>query len=258
MTSLSDEQVRQKWSEIGVFAEELVDRTGTPNGFAVASGSAFAGDDRHCQPYHASHAVRMSITAAADHLHALCALVLKSGFLHLSAPATLARGALEAASAAVWITSPNLRDERITRALKWNVTDIKDGDKAATEAGLPVPTPLQDRLDKVETVAVARGLTFKPISGGYKSTEAVKEAEAVLAPPLGVLFPWRLASGFAHGRRWSMLAMADTMQKQATKDPGVSNIKMENDYSQVLYLGWAAATVTRGAVRLYDQRAGVF
>jgi hypothetical protein len=243
--------------KIATLADKLISRSETAGGFRVAPGSAFAGDDRHCQPYHASHAAMMSITAAADHLHALCALVLQSGFLHLAAPATLARGVLESASAAVWIANPTLRDERITRALKWNVTDIKDGDKAATGAGLPVPTPLQDRLDKVENVALARGLAFKPISGGYKSTEVVIEAEAVLAPPLGVLFPWRLASGFAHGRRWSMLAFADTMQKQATQDPAVSNIKMENDISRVLYLGWAAATVIQGAVRMYDQRAGI-
>lgn len=124
-----------------------------------------------------SHAVKMEITAAVDHLHALCVLVF-SGFLHLAAPATLARGALETASTAIWIMSPTGRNERITRALQWAVLDIRDSDRATTGAGIPVPTPLQDRLDKVETVAVRRGLDFAKIRVGFTSTHAVTAAEA--------------------------------------------------------------------------------
>jgi hypothetical protein len=144
--------------------------------------------------------------------------------------------------------------ERVERALKWNIKDIKDGNRAAAEAGIPVPTSLQDRIDKVEKVANKRSLPFTPIKGGYTSTEAVKAAEAYLKPPLGGAFPWQLASGFAHGRRWAILAFADTMQKQVTSDPDVSNIKMENDHTKVLYLGMAAAFVVRGAVRVYEER----
>jgi hypothetical protein len=102
----SEEQTRAKWLEIATLAEMLTERSGTENGFSISPGSPLSGDDRHCQPYHVSHAVKVSITSAVDHLHALCALVLRSGFLHLAAPATLARGALECASAAVWMASP--------------------------------------------------------------------------------------------------------------------------------------------------------
>ena len=254
MVMPSEKQVRATWAKIASLAAKLAERSETENGFSISPRSPFAGDDCHCQPYHVSHAVKMSITAAIDHLHALCALVFQSGFLHLAAPAALARGALECASTAVWIASPSKRDERIERALKWNIADVKDSDRAATDAGIPVPTSLQDRKNKIEAVAVKRSLPFKPISGGYKSSDAVKAAEEFLKPPLGVVLPWQLASGFAHGRRWAMLAFADTMQKQATSDPGVVNIKMENDHAKVLYLGLAAATVVQEAVRLYEQR----
>lgn len=251
----SDEQAQAKWQEIDAFATDLVERSATQGTYAVAPGSPFAGDDTHSKPYQVSHAVRMNLTAAADHLHATCALVLKTGLLHLSAPATLARGVLECASTAVWIASPKDRDERITRALKWNIADIRAGNSAATNARLPVPTALEDREAKIEAVADRRSLPFKPIKGGYKSTEAVKATEDYLQPVLGVLLPWQLASGFAHGRRWAMLAFADTMERLATDDPEVVNIKMENDWAQVLYLGLAAADVLGSAVRLYEQRA---
>lgn len=250
----SEEQAQAKWQEIAALAEKLVNRSGIEDGYSISPGSALAGDDARCQPYHASHAVKTNITAAVDHLHALCVLVLNSGFMHLAAPATVARGALECASTAVWIASPSSRDERISRTLRWNATDVKDGDKAATGFGVPVPTPLQDRYDKIEAVANKRSLPFNVIKRGYTSTEAVTAAEDYLKPTLGVVFPWRLASGFAHGRRWAMLAYADTMEKKATSDPNVVNLKMENDYGKLLYLGWAAAVVVKGAVRLYEQR----
>ncbi|WP_328442780.1 hypothetical protein [Amycolatopsis sp. NBC_00438] len=255
MTTPTAEQTQAKWREISAMAEKLAERSGANTGFLVEPGSPLAGDDLHCTPYHASHAVKTSITSAIDHLHALCALVLQSGFLHLAAPATLARGVLECASTAVWIASPTTRDERITRALRWNITDVKDGDRAATGAGIPVPTSLQDRKDKIEAVATKRSLPFKPISGGYTSSEAVAATEVFLKPPLGVVLPWRLASGFAHGRRWAMLAFADRMQQQATTQSGVVNLKMENDLTRVLFLGLAAAQVVKGAVALFEQRS---
>jgi len=255
MTTPTPEQTQAKWREITVLAEELAARSSAVDGFTIAPGSPLAGDDVHCDPYHASHAVKMSITSAIDHLHALCALVVHSGFLHLAAPATLARGVLECASTAIWIASPTTRDERIARALRWNITDVKDGDRAATGAGIPVPTSLQDRKDKIEVVATKRSLPFKPISGGYTSSEAVAAAEAFLKPPLGVVLPWRLASGFAHGRRWAMLAFADRMQQQATTQPSVVNLKMENDFTKVLFLGLAAAQVVKGAVALFEKRS---
>lgn len=250
----TDEQAQAKWLEIDKQATILMERAATEDGYRPAPKSPLAGDDSHSQPYQVSHALRMNIVSAVDHLHATCALVLRSGFLHLAAPATLARGVLECAATAIWIASPTTRDERITRTLKWTIQDAKDGIRAATSAGAPVPTPLQTWKAKIEAVANKRSLPITPITGGYKSSEAVKAAEDYLKPPLGVVLPWQLASGFAHGRRWAMLAFADTMQKQATNDPGVTGLKWENDWSRVLYLGLAAASVLIGAVRLFDQR----
>jgi hypothetical protein len=163
---------------------------------------------------------------------------------------------LECASTAIWLVRADASDERITRALKWNVADVRDGDRAFTDAGLPVPTPLQARLDKIEVVATRCGLAFKPISGGYRSSDAVKEAQNLLdRSPFGVLMPWPLASGNAHGRRWSTMAFADTMQKQPTSDPDVSGLRIENDWNRVAFFGLAAATTVKAAVALYEKRA---
>lgn len=254
MAMPTDEQAQAKWLEIDKQATILMERSATADGYSPAPRSPLASDDTHSQPYQVSHVLRMNIVSAADHLHAMCALVLRTGFLHLAAPATLARGVLECASTAIWIASPTTRDERITRALKWTIEDVKGGHRAGACAGIPVPTPLQVWEAKFEAVAIKRSLPFKQIRGGYKSSEAVKAAEDYLKPPLGVVLPWQLASGFAHGRRWALLAFADAMEKQATNDLTVTGIKWENNWARVLYLGLAAASVLLGAVRLFDQR----
>jgi hypothetical protein len=251
---VSEEQAQTKLREIATFADTLIERSATPQGFAIEPKSSLAGDDMHTDPYQTSHAVKMSITYAADHLHGLCALVLNSGFLHLAAPFTVARGALESASAAIWIASPQSRDERVRRTLRWNIKDVKDGSKAADDAGIPIPTPLADRKRKIEAVAAKRSIPFTEIKNGYTSTEAVEAAEKYVNNPMGVLFPWRVASGFAHGRRWSMLAFSEVMEKAATSTPGVTNVKMENDFSRVLFFAMAAALTIKGAIALYEKR----
>lgn len=257
MDVLTDAQVAHAWEQIEVQAHRLALRTGSEGGFSVAPGSALADDDQASAPYQVSHAVRTSITAATDHLHALCVLALRSQILHVSAPATVARGVLECASAAVWIMSPPNRTERITRSLKWNMQDIRDGDKAATKAQIPVRTVLTVRQDKVRSFAIQRSIAYKTVKDGYSSTDAVTAAESYLRPPLGVLLPWQIASGFAHGRRWAMIAYSDQVRKPSTEAPDVVNVKMENDLGKALYLALAGASVLQSAVNLFDQYSKV-
>lgn len=251
---LSDVEIELAWKKIKTLADHLIERSSRKNGFSIESGSPLDGDDKHSLPYQVSHVIRTEITAAVDHLHALSVLVLNSGFIHLAAPATVARGALETASAAIWIMGPAGRDERITRALKWAVQDIKDSDRVATGAGLPVPTSLQNRLNKVEAVAARRGLDFTQIRQGYTSTEAVMAAEAHKNSPLGVVLPWRLSSGLAHGRRWPQLALMD-LEKRSPANSGVMLVKLENDLGKLLAVAYPAAHTLSGTIALFDQRA---
>ncbi|ROP40709.1 hypothetical protein [Saccharothrix texasensis] len=256
MTTESDEQRAQaKLIEIAEFATRLIDRSGTPEGFNIQPGSPLAVDDSLSSPYQVSFAARACLTTAIDHLHAACALVLKTGFLHVAAPATVVRGVLECASTALWMLAPAASEERITRGLRWYIKDVSDGDKAATEIGISVPTPLQKRKDKIKAVADARGLPFDTIKRGYSSTEAVTAAKTHLDSqhPLDVLFYWRLCSGFAHGRAWPMLGFAEVLEKLPTADPTVSMTKTENTYERVLALTMTAALTTKSAVVLYDK-----
>lgn len=260
MTSLTEAQIVDQWRRIDQVASLLAQRLGSQDGFAVAPGSQLARDDADTYPYHVSTAIALAISAAVDHLHGLCILALHSGWLHLSATASLARGALECASAAVWISCVDDGDERLTRALRWHIADIKDGDRAAKTANVPIPTSLETRKAKVAGVAARRALKFSTIGAGYQSSEAVKAADAYLQLQqlsTGVHTPWQMASGFAHGRSWSRLADESILTKTPTEDPDVSNVKMEPNLGRLLYLALPAEQATSGAVRLFDRLAKV-
>jgi hypothetical protein len=183
-------------------------------------------------------------------------LVLDANVLHVAALATLARGSLETSTTAIWMIAPTSRDERITRALQWQVKNIKDGDNAVTEEGLVVPTPRADRLDKVKAVATAQGLDWRVIKDGYTSTRAVSAAQTHSNSPLYLLFAWRLCSGFAHGRPWAYLGYSE-LERNATANADIVNVKMSTDLGRILYLALSAAAALREAEKLFDLRASV-
>ena len=198
----------------------------------------------------------MCLTAAVDHLHAVKVLVVDQRVIHLAAPASLARGALENLAAAYWVLGPESRDERIARALRWHAKNFKDQETAVAHLDLPHHKPLETKLKKLDSVAARRGLEAQPLHRGYTSTEAVTFAEAK-APDLelGVLLPWRLCSGFAHGRPWAYLGMSDREEAE-TDDENVVNLRLTSNETKALYPTLAAMRLLQRLLRLYQARSG--
>jgi len=255
MVTIPDEdQAKALLVKMADTAANWIEWIGTPDGLLVGTGSALQGDDAASQQFSVSHALRTCIGAAVDHLHGLYALVLKTGFLHMNTPATVARGALESAATAIWIACPDTRDERVKRTLSWFFKDVKDGNSAATGAGIAVPTPLQDRIDKLERVAADRGLPDKV--KGYTSTEAVEAAKAHLGPEkMDILLMWRLCSGFAHGRSWPILGFASNITTPIPGRPDLVGVKSENSFTRVLAMALTAHDAVQVALELYQFRA---
>lgn len=254
--TVSESDIESKWLEMSPLIDRMMERVGTRGEFSVASGSSLAGDDRASDPYQTSHALQMCLTAGVDHLHALKELVLGRGVVHVAAPASLARGALENFGVAYWILGPADRSERILRTLKWHAKNAKDGSTALA----PLPSmnglSLEQKLAKLYAVASRRGLLNKDVKAGYSSTEAVTYAE-VSAPdlPLGVVLPWRLCSGFAHGRPWAYLGSLNRVEERSETDPDVVNVQLTSDLSKVLYPSLAALQLLERYLRLYERRS---
>lgn len=248
---ISDADIEAKWAQISPLIERMKERIGTPGEFPIGENSSLLGDDTASTPYHVSHAVRMCMTAGVDHLHAVKSLVIDGGLLHIAAPFSLTRGALENFSAAYWILHPTTRNDRIERALRWQAKNFKDGNTAISEFALPNQTPLETKLLKLDAVAQNRGITAN-IRTGYTSTSALQYVEANSS--LKVLFPWRMCSGFAHGRPWAYLNISST-ESTATTDPGVVDVQMTSSLGTVLYPALEALHLLQVLLRLYKERA---
>jgi hypothetical protein len=254
--TFSEADAWKKWHEIAPLLDRMMQRVGTEGDFPVLAGSSLAGDDAAASPYQVSHVLRLCITAGVDHLHAAKVLVVDKQVIHIAAQALLARGALETLAAAYWVLDPVRRDERVTRALRWHAKNMRDAEKAAGHLRLPAHQPLESKLAKLDSIAAKRGLDPKIVRGGYTSTETVTFAESHAADlPLGVVLPWRICSGFAHGRPWAYLGVSDR-EVVDTGEADVLGIRLTSNASKALYPVLAAMHLLQRLLRVYQQRSG--
>ena len=254
--TFDEDGAKTKWQALAPLVERMMERVGTRGEFPIAAGSSLAGDDAAADPYQVSHVIRMCITAGTDHLHAAKVLIVDQQVVHVAAPASLARGALETLAAAFWVLQPTRRDERVTRSLRWHAKNMRDAEAAVGDLNLPGHRPLEEKLLKLDVVAAKRSLDTMAIRGGYTSTETVKCAEEHASNlPLGVVLPWRVCSGFAHGRPWAYLGVSDVHVTE-TGEGDVVGVRLTSNLAKALYPSLAAIHLLERLLRLYEQRSG--
>lgn len=255
---VTEAQAWEKWQEIGGLIDALARRSDTRGEWSPYPGSSLAGDDQASNPYQVSHAVTQCLTAGIDHAHAVKSLVVDHQVLHTAAPASLARGFLENMATAFWLLHPSQRQERVARAMKWHVRNIHDQAEALGDVStMPAPhrTP-GDRIAQAVAIGEAAGVTDgEYVRRGYRPGHAVEYAdrEAGLRGT-GVMFSWRLCSGFVHGRPWAYLGALE-QQRLDTADPGILDVRMTNDLARSLYPVLTGMHLTEVVLKLHRQRS---
>lgn len=252
--SLPDAIVHRRWEELAVDIEQLNDRVSDDDdAFPVSPGSSLARDDEASGPYRVSYVVHSGLIAGIDHLHALKSLILDAGVVHVAAPFSLTRGALENFAMAAWVLNGQTQAERVSRALRWQAKNVKDSDRATSGKGIPGSRPIAERWGRLDEVADRHSLgrTYRK---GYTSTETVEAAEAAF-PELrfGVLFPWQLCSGFAHGRPWAIQG-ASERNVFDNGDPDTVTVRLNSTLSTVLYPTVASVDLVRALLELLAAR----
>ena len=226
--ALSPAKIDALWTKFESDVDRMMDRVNDAMDFAVSPGSSLAGDDRVSDPYQVSHAVQMCIVAGVDHLHAMKSLFLDLNVLHSAAPFTLVRGALEIFSSAFWILHPARRSTRVERVLRWNAKNFHDQHPALESLSLSDVGQRDAKYARLGEIANRRGIPENDVKAGYQSTEAVRYVDTN-APTCDPLLPWRMCSGYAHGRPWVFLGMADEDMFEKTDDPGVLRARVTSD-----------------------------
>lgn len=248
-----DQAVAAKWAKISPLIDRLVERAGDEADFEHRRDSALTGDDRATSPYNTSHAFRQSLTAAIDHLHAAKTLVHDVGMVHLGAPATLARSALENAATGWWLLEPRGRDERVLRTLRWYSRNFRDQHTALDDTTLIPERTLEQKLGKVRAIAAKRGLNPDQAAGGYKMSTVIEAHTA--GTRTDSKFGWQLASGFAHGRPWAYLG-ALSQDRRPSDEDGIMKVRLTNTVQLGLWPTLTALHAVEDTLRLWEQRAG--
>jgi hypothetical protein len=227
---------------------------GEPTQRRPERGSPMQADDERLNLYQISFATWHSLSHAVDHLNCLRALVHDARVLHMYAPYTLVRGALENACASVWMLQSPDRTERVLRRLRIAVNDISHGEEARALTGQIGPRTKAERLAQVRQIARQCGAdedqAVKTV--GYK--EIVSAAGD--GNPIFVL-AWKLCSGIAHGDFWTTRAAADMVPLlgQSTP-PGSGAFAVSANIGRLVQMTSLAVGMTRRGWQLYDTCRG--
>lgn len=146
----------------------------------------------------------------------------------------------------------NDRKERITRALRLNAADIRDGQTAVAEFGESLPTHLDIQLEQICAVGARSHISSSSINKWPKFTEIVKAAGPASHRALGA---WRVCSGLAHGKRWPTLTFLKHTMVGEDPTTGAAHIETTSDADRDLWALDIAVTVARRARGLHLQRA---
>lgn len=216
-------------------------------------GSRLASDDALTDPYHLSHAVDVSISTALDHLRALRALLVDAQALHMAAPFTLTRAAIENAARALWLLTPDAQDVRVARRLQMCVQDAKERDTADALLGA-TPTgryTLAARKDRFAGMAEAAGVDRQRVlqrPPGFSTI--VSEASDHVGSDLPLEYLWRLGSGYAHGQPWSVLTAGAKQRIAGSGTHEVPHYEVTADAPTVLIFTGAAVLALKEALDL--------
>jgi hypothetical protein len=221
----------------------------------VRDGSSLFGDDRKSAPYQVSHEVVGLIGSAIDHLHALQNLVEGANVLHPMATFTLARGAIETASAAAWMLAPAQRLDRVGRRLRFALKDNKDSYQASNGMGLTRPKTQEEVSNRILGIGEAAGIALSELRPTVTSTSMVSAAQNIPGAPRLLLSMWRICSGFAHGRKWATLSVLDREELSSDPDTKVGLYRLSSNTIGLASALHVAVDVTRAATDLYAQRA---
>jgi hypothetical protein len=142
------------------------------------------GDDYRLHPYELRHAAWHSLSHAVDHLGCLRALLGDAKVVHMYAPFSLVRAALENACAAVWMLQPPRRADRLTRRLRFAVTDIRNGEQVKKLTRQPGPRTEQERMEELRTIASRAGLWTRRRSSAAPRTPRSSRPSVTRPGPL--------------------------------------------------------------------------
>ncbi|MBQ0906959.1 hypothetical protein [Micromonospora sp. U21] len=212
-------------------------------------------DDKETHPYQLSQAAWHALSHAVDHLHCLRTVLKDAHVMHMYAPYSLARAALENASAAVWLLAPDDRAERILRRLRFATLDIRGGEAMKKLLGATGPKTEAERLDEVRAIARRRGVPEAAAVKAPGYAEIVKTAgDTMPSGHKAFLITWKMCSAIAHGDFWATLNVVSRTELPGAP-AGFAHMRITANVQSLFFAVFFAVQITGAGWRLYDDRS---
>lgn len=183
----------------------------------ASSGSLLHIADAMTEPQEVSHLIGFLLHTAVDHLHALKSLLADAKAQHTFAPYTLIRGAIEAASRALWVLQEDDPRQVIHRALTLECINLGDQRRAVRSID-PDAGYDEERLRGLREVLARNDLSFQKVKNAPTVTQIIATAASHFDLPTSHL-TWQMCSAAAHGRTWAKQFLT---LFEAQNDNGVS------------------------------------
>lgn len=169
--------------------------------FDVVSGSLLDVVDALTKPLQVSHLLGYLLHTAVDHLHALKTLLADAHAQHTFAPYTLTRGAIEAASAALWVFQDDDPPSVTRRAMRLQYMNLEDQKRAARTV-YDNATHDEGQLQLLQDVVKSNDMKMRDVKTTVSATQCVRTADDHFNVPNAYL-TWQMCSAAAHGRHWA-------------------------------------------------------
>jgi len=212
-------------------------------------------DDQRTHPYELSHAAWHSLSHAVDPLNCLLALLRDAHMIHMFAPYSLVRSALENASAAVWMLQPKRRTERVARRLRFATLNIQNSERVKQLIGTEGPRSKQVLINEVRDIARRAGVDEAEVVRHVSYGEITKAVSSTLGLESVIPVAWSLCSGIAHGDFWPTLSAVTERVELPGASPGMGTFKITANVQILMYVTTFAAQLTKLGWHLYDQRS---
>jgi len=211
-------------------------------------------DDAKADPYHLSHAVWRSLSTSVDHLACLQVLLVDAKVIHMYAPFSLLRAALENSCAAVWLLEPASSADRLSRHFRKVLDDIRNEEQVRGLMRQPGTRTEAERLASVRALASTAGLTDAAVKARPTYWEIVKTVSESGPANSVIEVMWKLCSGYAHGDSWPTLSASQRTQIDGAAPEGVGTFKIEANIGLLAKVTTMAVKVTGWGWQLHDQR----
>lgn len=195
--------------------------------FKPEAGSRLDFDNHRAPTRPISDYAHAQISVAIDCLQSLKRMILreqdKAVEMHLGpfAHYALIRNTLDSLAIAIWLMEPESSTGRLKRLLRIECNEAELASKHYQSMGIRTwKQTKEQKLARISEIAVEAGIgDWDPVSEKIlTTTKILGEIDRLRSNSSRVswLSYWQLASGYAHGKRWAVLASSELTEQEGT------------------------------------------